>query len=199
MCRYAVKKYKSHLVCFKCHKTFKQIPFADLFWRDRKNELYKIVGNKHKDLQRTIDRFWYYLPQKEKDAVVKMQDDYAHKLESKRFKCPECGQTIADLGLDFKAPRKTAVKQWKIIESMYKMGHCWHTCGCNGPGFIPKEKYQYIDYLKDILKTFTTYLHSNQKTNDTEEDDKERKYRIKYWGNKILLVEKELKQTIASA
>lgn len=172
MCRYAVKKYKSHLICFKCHKTFKQIPFEDLFWRDNKSELYKIVGNKHKDLQKTIDRFWYYLPKKEKDRVEKLREDYAKEIKSKRFKCPECGQIMADLGLDFKAPRKTAIKQWKIIENMYVMGHTWHSCGCDGPGFIPKEKYQYIDYLKDILETFTIHLKSNQ--NVSKDDDKEK-------------------------
>lgn len=188
MCRYAIKKYKSHLVCFKCHKTFKQIPFEDLFWRDKKDELYKIVGSRHKDLQKTIDRFLYFLPKKEKDLVTQMQDEYAKEIKTKRFKCPECGSLMADLGLDFKAPRKTALKQWKIIEGMYKTGHCWHTCGCDGPGFIPKEKYQYIEYLKKYLKNFNIQLITNQNA----DKDKETKDRIKYWASKIQLIEKEL-------
>ena len=185
MCRYGFKTYKSHLVCFTCHKAFKQIAFEDLFLKVSKTLLYKEFGSRGKD----IFWAWHLFSDKEKSIINKMQDEYAKEINQKRFKCPECGQLMADLGLDFKAPRKTAIKQWKIIEGMYTIGHSWHTCGCNGPGFIPKEKYQYIEYLKNHLAGFNEQLHSSQNVNV---DDKEKNNNIKYWANRVELVQKEL-------
>jgi hypothetical protein len=50
--------------------------------------------------------------------------------------CPECSQPMVDMGLDFKAPRKTLTEAWEIMRSLYNSGFTFHSCGwC--VGFTP--------------------------------------------------------------
>ncbi len=53
--------------------------------------------------------------------------------------CPQCAKPMADMGLDFKAPKKTAIDQWKKVELLYKAGFRFDSCGCCGPGYRPAE------------------------------------------------------------
>lgn len=50
--------------------------------------------------------------------------------------CPECGEPMADMGLDFKMPRKQDVRQWRKVEILCRHGVTFHTCGC-GAGYRP--------------------------------------------------------------
>jgi DNA-directed RNA polymerase subunit RPC12/RpoP len=51
--------------------------------------------------------------------------------------CPQCGVAMANMGMDFKAPRQTDVKQWRKAELLYAHGFNFSSCGCNGPGPRP--------------------------------------------------------------
>lgn len=53
--------------------------------------------------------------------------------------CPDCSKPMTDMGLDFKAPRKTAAKAWKILEILAHEGFTFHGCGCD-VGFTPPRK-----------------------------------------------------------
>lgn len=44
------------------------------------------------------------------------------KQKSVPAKCPECGELMADMGLDFKAPSKTNIKAWEHLTNLYS----WH-------------------------------------------------------------------------
>ena len=65
---------------------------------------------------------------------------------------------MADLGLDFKPPRSSAVRSWSRIRGMYTVGHVWHTCGCSGPGFIPTNATDYRTYLTQRAELFSARL-----------------------------------------
>jgi hypothetical protein len=55
---------------------------------------------------------------------------------------------MADMGLDFKAPKKSAVKQWEKVRLLYEHGFTFHSCGCGGVGYRPRELrevYQFIE------------------------------------------------------
>jgi DNA-directed RNA polymerase subunit RPC12/RpoP len=58
--------------------------------------------------------------------------------ETVEIKCPQCGEPMAAMGLDFKAPRQSDVKQWRKVELLYRNGFAYHSCGCNGPGYRPR-------------------------------------------------------------
>lgn len=53
--------------------------------------------------------------------------------------CPECGQPMHNMGHDFKSPRQTDVKQWRKVRLLFEHGFTYHSCGCCGPGYRPKN------------------------------------------------------------
>ena len=111
-------------------------------------------------------------------------------LENRTIKCPECASVMADLGKDFKAPKKTAVKEWKIVESLFKTGKCFHSCGCDGIGYIPKNPKDYEVYLNTILKTYQEYLAACQ--NAPLQECPEKTEEIKYWSGNIQKIKTEI-------
>jgi hypothetical protein len=59
--------------------------------------------------------------------------------ESDPAPCPDCGRPMADMGLDFKPPKRSAVEHWEVVEFLYQRGFAYHSCGCGGPGFRPSR------------------------------------------------------------
>ena len=137
MCRYATKTYKIHFVCFECRKTFKKPPVEDLAiqngdWEDYKKVFWEPTIGPTRKFRKENPELVEYLTEKYKN---------------RKEKCPDCGLIMTDLGLDFKAPKKDKVKEWQIIQGLYKSGKVFHTCGCDGIGFVPKNERDYKDYL----------------------------------------------------
>ncbi len=62
-------------------------------------------------------------------------------------RCPDCRGTMADVGLDFRPPRRLNARAWRRLERVHRMGHAWKTCGCNGPGFIPTDAVGFGEYV----------------------------------------------------
>lgn len=52
--------------------------------------------------------------------------------------CPDCGQPMADMGLDFRPPRRDSIEHWQVVEYLYRRGFTYHTCGC-GAGYRPSR------------------------------------------------------------
>lgn len=171
MCRYAGKTYKSHYVCFRCRKSFKQISSSDILGRINKNKLSHKAGfqfNKDTGKLKTL----------------------ISEIENRPIKCPECSQLMADLGLDFKAPKKTALKKWEIVEGIYTIGKVFHSCGCSGPGYIPQNRLEYKDYLIDKLKLYQEYLVDCQNLSKESIPDKDE--RLVYWSQRISQLNEEI-------
>ncbi len=148
MCRYAIKTYKSHFVFFDCRKSFKKPPIEDLViqngdWKNYQKVFWSQNTNQTKKFR------------KENPELVKYLTE---KYYNRKEKCPQCSKIMADLGLDFKAPKKEKIKEWKIIESLYASGKCFHSCGCDGIGFVPKNKNDYKTYLLDMRNCYELRL-----------------------------------------
>ena len=69
-------------------------------------------------------------------------------------KCPQCGDLMANMGLDFESPKKDDLKSWEHIKSLYSVGIAFHSCGCSGPGYIPNSKEKLIEYFEDKKETY---------------------------------------------
>ncbi|WP_278351949.1 hypothetical protein [Chryseobacterium gleum] len=179
MCRYAGKTYKSHYACFKCRKSFKQADSSDILRRIKKEKIYHEPG-------KTIRNVGYVFTKVETKELQKIVSE----IENRTIKCPECSNMMADLGKDFKAPKKIAVKEWKIIESLFKTGKCFHSCGCDGIGYIPENPEDYEAYLNNMLKTYQDYLAACQKTLIEECPGKNDE--IKYWSDNIQKIKTEI-------
>ncbi len=140
MCRYAFKTYKPHYVCFSCRKQFKRPPLEDV-----------VAQQGRLDVLERLQRSFFDSAARakaERETGTTLDDlkaDHARLVS----KCPQCGERMAHLGLDFKPPPSSATKVWRRIETVHRLGHCWCTCGCNGPGFIPNTGPELATYLKD--------------------------------------------------
>lgn len=178
MCRYAFKIYKSHYVCFDCRKTFKQPVVEDIVIRNGDWDLYKQAylnydSNKSKKFR------------SENPEIV---DRFDKEYRNKQYKCPECSSDMNDIGLDFKAPKKNKVKEWEIIRGVYKIGRTFHTCGCDGPGYIPQNPNDYVIYLNKIKLEYQAKLSSrNQEFSESELSEY-----LNYWTSKIRLIQNEI-------
>ena len=180
MCRYAAKIYKSHYACFSCRKSFKQTDSYDILARIEKDKIYHELNGK------SIQKVGQVFTKKERNKL----EELISEIENRSIKCPECGNLMADLGRDFKAPKKTAIKEWKIVEGLYKTGKVFHTCGCDGIGYIPQNLKDYEVYLRNMLKEYQNYLVTCQNVTEAEFPDKME--RVNYWTNKISKIKTEM-------
>lgn len=73
-------------------------------------------------------------------------------------KCPECGNLTADMGLDFESPRKDDYKSWEHMKNLYTVGETFHSCGCSGPGYIPKSFEQLSELLLNKRRSYIANL-----------------------------------------
>jgi DNA-directed RNA polymerase subunit RPC12/RpoP len=80
------------------------------------------------------------------------------KATSKDAKCPECGALMANMGLDFEAPKKKEIKEWAHLQTLYSVGITFHSCGCNGPGYIPKSKAALQQYYQEMIAQYEIQL-----------------------------------------
>jgi len=154
MCRYAFKTYKIHFACFDCRKTLKKPPIEDL----------AIQNGDWKDYQ---NAFWNYSSAKSnkfRKENPERTEFLTEKYQNRKEKCPDCGNQMADLGLDFKAPKKDKTKEWKIIKGLLKSGKAFYSCGCDGIGFVPKNKKKYKIYLLEKREYYQTRLENRDAT-----------------------------------
>ena len=61
--------------------------------------------------------------------------------------CPDCKEPMHNMGLDFRAPKRTAVEHWAVVEFLFKRGFTYHSRGC-GPGFRPSRWADVPGFLK---------------------------------------------------
>lgn len=106
------------------------------------------------------------------------------------FKCPDCSNPMANMGMDFRAPKKSDVKDWRRIEGTFVLGHIYRTCGCYGPGFVPSNQIEYREYLEDKLAKYKCRMNSVQ--TDPAIDAEERNKHVEQWNSRIRMVESEL-------
>lgn len=77
-----------------------------------------------------------------------------HQESAYEAKCPECRNLMADMGLDFASPKKEDVKKWEHLKSLYAVGITFHSCGCNGPGYIPNSKEKLLEYFEELKRNY---------------------------------------------
>ena len=78
--------------------------------------------------------------------------------EKQSYTCPECGNITANMGLDFESPKKSDLEAWNHMKDLYETGITFHSCGCSGPGYIPRDKNALIDFLKEKREIYVENL-----------------------------------------
>ncbi|URC13483.1 hypothetical protein [Flavobacterium sp. B183] len=111
-------------------------------------------------------------------------------------KCPQCGELMADMGLDFESPKKDDLKKWEHIKSLYSVGITFHSCGCGGPGYIPNSKEKLIEYFEKMKKTYLKEMDF-WRSKIGPEGQKEiaiNQERLDYWHESVKEVDEKLNQ-----
>jgi hypothetical protein len=182
MCRYAIYgPYKSHFACFACRKAFKQPPISD--WLAVRGRGFAYAE---------LSRLWSHIPsleRRELELGVRLSDLEAEYRDA-AHRCPDCNEPMIDMGLDFKAPRQSDEKAWRNLLGMFRVGHVFHTCGCDGPGFIPNSTADYRQYLEERRKSYSSQMKRIQES--TELSSAAKREACDYWVNRISLVDAEL-------
>lgn len=84
---------------------------------------------------------------------------FENKSDNNPSKCPQCGELMADMGMDFEAPKNKNVKAWEHINQLYTVGITYHSCGCSGPGYIPADSDALLTFLKGKLEAYEGQLN----------------------------------------
>jgi DNA-directed RNA polymerase subunit RPC12/RpoP len=94
-------------------------------------------------------------------------------------KCPQCKSLMANMAMDFAAPKKTETKKWEHLKTLYSVGITYGSCGCAGPGYIPNTHEALVKHFTDILKGFIAELHywhkRTEPKNQSEMDEEKNK------------------------
>ena len=167
-------------MCFSCRKAFKQPPIEDFLEVRGRGYVYK-----------QLRYLWA------NERVLRLREnELGHRLSdleeeyrNTTQKCPECGEPMIDMGLDFKPPKQSDAKAWKVLKSMYRVGHAFHTCGCDGPGWIPKSTSDYRKYLASQKKHYQDQLGLVRESNTLSSEEKEEATR--YWASRIEAIDRE--------
>ncbi|WP_245896457.1 hypothetical protein [Flavobacterium sediminis] len=132
-------------------------------------------------------------------------------------------RTDCKYGIRFQISPKKDLKAWNHVERLYETGITFHSCGCSGPGYIPKDKESLIQFLEQEKEVYIKHRRfwSNriEPENESERNKdqnknceflfsipsefktgtkKNRKVNlekaVQYWGEKIELIERYIKK-----
>ena len=139
MCRYAVHTYKSHFACFSCRKAFKKTALDDYV--------------EHVGLKAAYEKILavYGSPPQRRKIEAKLgisYDEIEERYLSDVSICPQCGERMAPMGLDFRPPPKRNEEAWDIIRTLYEHGCAFTGCGCSVGYTPPARKAELPGWLK---------------------------------------------------
>jgi len=76
-------------------------------------------------------------------------ETYTEKEELQvKYPCPECGKTLNVMGKNFRAPKKEKIKEWKVVEKLFRNGFRFMENGHRKSPDLPTK----ISEIKDFLK-----------------------------------------------
>ncbi len=78
--------------------------------------------------------------------------------EDSPAKCPQCGGEMVSMGKDFESPKMNDDKAWTHLKNLYDVGITFHSCGCTGPGYIPRDHETLLRYFENIKTHYFSEL-----------------------------------------
>jgi hypothetical protein len=113
--------------------------------------------------------------------------DVGHHGPDKPAVCPECGGPMANMGLDFKTPPHDDVKNWQLAEELWTIGATFHSCGCSGPGYRPRDMPAYRAFLVERHREYVDNLR--HWLNEARAGTKDSEAAVARWRDRIAAIE----------
>ena len=85
-------------------------------------------------------------------------------------RCPQCGNLMADMGLDFAPPKARDEVAWRVLGELWTLGETFHSCGCGGPGYRPRSPAGYQEFLLEIRSRYAGFLRTWQGSGSNDRD-----------------------------
>ena len=54
-------------------------------------------------------------------------------------RCPRCRAVLVNAGRDLAVPPRRDTAGWRALEAVLRSGLTFHSCGCGGPGYRPRD------------------------------------------------------------
>ncbi len=71
---------------------------------------------------------------------------------------------MAEMGLDFAPPPMKDRKAWNVLAKLWTTGETFHSCGCGGPGYRPRNPADYEVFLLEMRVRYGTHLRDSLDT-----------------------------------
>jgi hypothetical protein len=65
---------------------------------------------------------------------------------------------MANMGLDFAPPKMSDIKGWKAAAALFEVGETFHSCGCSGPGYRPRDPRELASFFAERLAEYRAQL-----------------------------------------
>jgi hypothetical protein len=111
----------------------------------------------------------------------RLAGDVGHAGPEREPRCPDCGGEAADMGLDFKPPRRQREAEWRLLREMYTIGITFHSCGCGGPGYRPRARSDYRRFLRRTIDEYQGALRHWQAATGSPDRPKA----VAYWRERL--------------
>jgi hypothetical protein len=84
--------------------------------------------------------------------------DVDSSLDEHPARCPQCGLLMANMGLDFAPPKMSDTKGWTAAAALFEVGETFHSCGCSGPGYRPRDPRELAAFFAERLAEYRDQL-----------------------------------------
>jgi hypothetical protein len=91
------------------------------------------------------------------------------------------------MGLDFKTPAQDDRKNWQLAEELWTIGETFHSCGCSGPGYRPRDLPAYREFLVERRREYLSSLR--HWSNEAGTNASEREAAVVRWRERIARIE----------
>lgn len=115
--------------------------------------------------------------------------------ENSPAKCPQCSGSMVSMGKDFESPKQKDDKAWQHLKNLYEVGITFHSCGCTGPGFIPRDKEALLTYFEKIKADYINELTFWRNRTEPETKQDRNKDEQRNW-NKLSPVNKNYNKIV---
>ncbi|WP_282628416.1 hypothetical protein [Empedobacter sedimenti] len=102
--------------------------------------------------------------------------------EDSLAKCPQCAGEMANMGKDFESPKMNDDKAWLHLKNLYEVGINFFSCGCTGPGYVPRDHEALLKHFENIRKHYFTELEFWRNRIEPETKQERIKDEQRNWG-----------------
>ncbi len=105
---------------------------------------------------------------------------------------------MANIGMDFQAPPRRDTKAWRTAEQLWEIGDTFHSCGCGGPGYRPRDPAGFRRYLqarrREYLEQLEYWLARRREASQSQTQTRKAKAAVAHWRERLAKLDAALRE-----